>query len=288
MENLWIFYSLGGLLALGLWDFCKKLVLSKWWNKEVFLLVCFLLYVSIFFINMLFQWTWDIDRFTLQSWIILWINNFFIPLWVMISLKYLDTWFSLISIRIISAFLILGVWLFMLWDILSFYDYLWFFLWMIAIFLLSWFKLWSWVSIHKKWIIWIVISIVWIVFLNSYFKYIVPNINVHDFMLVQFTTTLICLIIYMLIRNKMQYLSVSEVKKTLPYALPSVCVFVVHFLYLLPNIYLLWPLSLGYKMLSYSLVVPIILSIIFLEESIDKRRGIAFLLTVGSIFLFII
>jgi hypothetical protein len=52
--------------------------------------------------------------------------------------------------------------------------------------------------------------------------------------------------------------------------------------------YLLGPLSLSYKMLSYSLVVPIILSVIFLWEPINRTRLVAFGLTVASIFLFLI
>ena len=55
--NLWILYSLGWLITLGLWDFFKKLMLSKWWNKEVFLLVCFIWYVIAFWSNMFIQGT---------------------------------------------------------------------------------------------------------------------------------------------------------------------------------------------------------------------------------------
>jgi hypothetical protein len=59
-------------------------------------------------------------------------------------------------------------------------------------------------------------------------------------------------------------------------------------LYFLPNIYLLGPLSLGYKMLSYSLIIPIVLSVIFLWEPVNKTRIFAFGLTVISIFLFLV
>ncbi len=286
--NLWIFYSFWWLLALWLWDFLKKLILSKWANKEVFLLVCFLLYVPVFWINMAFQWTGIFDIDTVKSGVILGINNFFAPLWVLISLKYLDTAFSLVCIRVVSSFFILFIGIYILWDNLSLYNLIWFFVWMFAIFLLSWFKIWEKYHLHPKWLIGIFIALIAILFWNSYFKYIVPNINVHDFMPIQFTATLTTLIIYMLLRWKFSHLDYKEIKKVFPYAFLTMIIFVTYFLYLIPNIYLLWPLSLGYKMLSYSLMVPIMLSILFLWDPIDKRRIIAFILTIMSIFLFLV
>ena len=286
--NLWILYSLGWLIAIWLWDFIKKLVLSKGGNKEVFLLVCFLLYVPVFWINMWLQWTGNINANTLQSGVILWINNFFAPLWVLIALKYLDIAFALVCIRVVSSFFILFIGIYLLWDNLSLYNIIGFFIWMFAIFLLSWFKIWEKYSLHPKGMIGLFIALIAILFWNSYFKYIVSDINVHDFMPIQFTATLSTLLIYMLIRAKFQYMNYKEIKKVLPYAFFTMVVFVTYFLYLIPNIYLLWPLSLGYKMLSYSLVVPIILSVIFLGEPINRGRIFAFLLTVISIFLFLI
>lgn len=132
------------------------------------------------------------------------------------------------------------------------------------------------------------ITMIAIVLSNSYFKYVLPEINVHDFMVVQFSVTALCLLAYMTLRKKFTNFNVKEVKKILPYAAITLVIFSLHFLYFLPNIYLLGPLSLGYKMLSYSLAVPILLSVVFLGESITKLRVFAFVLTLISIFLFLI
>ncbi len=288
MENLWIFYSLGWLIALWLWDFIKKLILSRWVNKEVFLLLCFVLYVPVFWINMYFQWTGILDNETLKSGIILWVNNFFAPLWVLISLKYLDTSFALIFIRLVSSFVILFIWIYLLWDSLSLFNIIWFLIWAIAIFMLSGFQFWKKLQMHRKWVIALWITTLAVIFGNTYFKYIVADINVADFMPIQFTTTLLCIFAYMLLRWKLKYINKIEIQKSLPYASITMIIFVIYFLYFLPNIYLLGPLSLWYKMLSYGLIVPILLSIIFLWDKVDTKRAIAFILTIISIFLFLI
>lgn len=288
MENLWIFYSLGWLITLGLWDYMKKLILSKGINKEVFLLVCFTLYVPVFWINMLINGTWDIDAYTLKNGIIFGLTNTLAPIFVLISLKYLDTAFSLVSIRVLSSFFVLFIGTQIIWDQLSIIDYIWFFLWVTAVFLLSGFEFWKKYNLHWKWIVWTIIAMIWIIFWHSYFKYIVPNINVHDFMPVQFTTTFFGILFYVLVRWKLKDVNISEIKFSLPYAGITVITFALYFLYFLPNIYLNGTLSLWYKMLSYSLIVPIALSIIFLWDTLSKKRIIAFILTIISIFLFLI
>ena len=288
MENLWIFYSLGWLMTLGMWDYIKKLILSKGINKEVFLLVCFTLYVPVFWINMLINGTGNIDPYTLKNGIIFWLSNTLAPVFVLISLKYLDTAFSLVSIRVLSSFFVLFIGTQIIWDQLSIIDYIWFFLWVSAVFLLSWFEFGKKYDLHRKWIVWTIIAMAGIIFWHSYFKHIVPNINVHDFMPIQFTTTFFGILFYIVIRWKLKDINKKEVVLSLPYAWMTVVVFALYFLYFLPNIYLNGTLSLGYKMLSYSLIVPIALSIIFLWDSLTKKRIIAFILTIISIFLFIL
>lgn len=51
--------------------------------------------------------------------------------------------------------------------------------------------------------------------------------------------------------------------------------------------YRAWDLAVVYKIISYSLFIPIILSIIFYNEKITLKKGVAFALTIFSIFLFI-
>jgi len=92
----------------------------------------------------------------------------------------------------------------------------------------------------------------------------------------------------MFIRKKFKNFSYKQLKIVMPYALVSGIIFSAMFLFIYPKIYLLWPLSLWYKILSYSLIVPIILSMIIYKDKITKRKAIAFALTMISLALFIV
>lgn len=288
MEIQWAFYAIAALVAVWLWDFIKKIVLNKWGDKDVFLLTCFLMYIPLFWINMFFQGTGVYDSTTIQWAIIIGITNFGAPLWVMTALKYLNISFALIAIRVTSSFLVLFIGLFLIWDQLTVYNIIWFFLWALAICMLSGFKIWQKIELHPKWIAAVWIAICSITAWNSYYKSIIHDIQVHDYTALQFTVTWICLFLYMLVRGKLWNFNKKEVKKIFPYAFMTIWLFLAFFLYFMPNMYLLWPLSLSYKMLSYSLVVPILLSVVFLWEPVNRTRVIAFWLTIVSIFLFLV
>ena len=145
-----------------------------------------------------------------------------------------------------------------------------------------------WIFYSLAWLLAIILTIIGVVWGNSYFKYIVADISVDNYMILKFSVTFFLIIIYMMIRKKFNHFTIKEVKLVWPLALVTGIIFSVQFLYFLPQIYLLWPLSLWYKILSYSLIVPIILSIILYKEKVDKRKIIAFVLTIVSLGLFIV
>lgn len=288
MQYLWIIYSLAGLIALWLWDWFKQLVLAKWGKKEIFLFWCFVLYCSFIGLNFLVRGSSHFSSELLMSGFIIGTLNFGIPICVLAAFQYLDRSFALVTLRITSSFLVLFVGLFILWDQLSVFNILGFFMWAVAIFLLSGYKFGKWLKLHPKGIIGLAVAMVCIVLSNSYFKYVVGDVDINNFMLIQFFVSFLWIILYMVVRKKFRFMSRQQTKIVLPYAFYSALVFIPQFLIFLPNIYLLGPLSLGYKMLSYSLIVPIILSIIFLKEPVNTTRIIAFVLTIVSIFLFLV
>ena len=288
MENYWIFYSLWGLLALWLWDFIKKVIIQKWANKEVFLFVCFIFYLILLWWNFLLNWNFNFTEIEIKSAIIIWLFDSMIPLWVLTAFKYLDISFALIFMRIISSVVILFIWMQILWDNLNFANIIWFIMWIIAIYLLSWFNLSEKHKISKKWIIALIITTTAIIWSHSYFKYAVADLNIDNFMIIKFLVSFTAITIYMLIRWKFSEFNKKQIKLVWPLALITWIIFTAQFLYFLPNIYLNWPLSLSYKILSYSLIVPIVLSVIFYKDKITKRKIIAFVLTLVSLGLFII
>ena len=205
----------------------------------------------------------------------------------MTTIKYLDFSFALIAIRLISSLSILFIGIYVLGEQLSGFNILGFIIWVIVIFILSGFQFNKWLKIHKKWVIALVFTIIWVIASNVFFKSIVAEINIHDFMILKFSISFCCILLYIFFRKRYTDFNKKGFKKALPYALISCTLFVAHFLYFLPNMYLLWPLSLSYKILSYSLLVPIILSVIFLWEKLNKRKVFALILTIISIALFI-
>jgi hypothetical protein len=288
MENYWIFYALWGLTLMWLWDFIKKIVIKWWWDKDLFLFVCFFLYVIFTGVNFLFIWTDTFTDIEIKWALSIGLFDIVTPIWVMAAFKYLEISFALILIRIISSVWLLFIWMKFMWDDLSMANLIGFFMWIIAIFLLSGFKLWWKSEISKKWIIAAVWSSITIIFSHSYFKSIVADINIDNFMFLKFSISFVLLVLYMFFRKKFHNISKEKLIKVTPLALLTVSMFMFMFLYLLPNMYLTWPLSLSYKILSYSLIVPIILSIIFYKDEITKRKIIAFILTLVSLGLFII
>lgn len=288
MEKLWIFYSLAWIIALWWGDYIKKLILSKWGDKEVFLFLCFACYVPLFTLNALLFGQWDFDTNLVKSGLIIGVLDFGIPLGMLTALKYLNVSFALVFIRIISSFVVLYIWINLLGDQLSVYNLLWFLLWAFAIFLLSGFKFGQKLTLHPKGVIGLLMTTICIILSHSYLKYIIADVDVADLMFVKFWVTFFCIVLYMTLRKKFTNFTREQTKLVAPYVGITAILFVLHFLYFLPGIYLSGPLSLGYKMLSYSLVVPILLSVLFLWEPINRTRMVAFVLTVISIFLFLV
>lgn len=288
MENYWIFYSIWWLLVLWLWDFIKKVIIQKWANKEVFLFVCFVFYIIFLWWNFLLNWSFNFTNVEIKSAIIIWIFDSMIPLWVLTAFKYLEISFALIFMRIISSVVILFIWMKILWDNLNTANIIWFLMWIVAIYLLSGFNFWKKHKISKKWIIALLATTIAIIWSHSYFKYYVADLNIDNFMILKFIVSFSIIILYMIIRWKFSEFSRKQIKLVLPLSIITAILFTAQFLYFMPNIYLNWPLSLSYKILSYSLIVPIILSIILYKDKITKRKIIAFVLTLFSLGLFII
>jgi hypothetical protein len=286
MEIVWYSYCLVGLLVLGLGDYIKKLVTSKWYDKDVFLSTCFILYILFFLINFLIVWDNNITQREILISLPAGVFDFMIPMWMLAALKYADSSLSFVTIRLITSFTLLAIWAWYFWDNLNAYNLFGFALWIIAIFLLSWFQFWKKYEIHKKWFWWIIIAIVWITLGNSYFKYFVDNVDIPSFMFLKFTVTWILVFLYLTVRKRWWNYNINTVKKIIPYAIITTLLFLFQFGYVFPKIYSLGPLSISYKILSYSLAVPIILSVIFHNEKLTKKRIIAFTLTTASLLFF--
>jgi hypothetical protein len=156
----------------------------------------------------------------------------------------------------------------------------------IAIYLLSWFEFWKKHKISQKGFIGIILAIVWITLGNSYFKFYVEEIDIPSFMFLKFSFTASFVFLYLTIRKRWKNFTLINIKNIIWYAWITTILFLLQFWYVFPEIYRLWPLSISYKILSYSLAVPILLSILFHWESLTKRKKYAFALTALSLLFF--
>ena len=286
MDYIWYTYCIAWLVILWLWDYIKKLITLKKYDKDVFLSTCFMLYILFFLINFLIVWDKNITQKEILISIPAGVFDFMIPMWILAALKYADSSLSFVSIRLITSFTLLAAWAWYFGDNLNVFNLFGFVLWVIAIFMLSWFQLWKKYEIHKKGFWWIIIAIIWITLGNSYFKYFVDNVDIPSFMFIKFTITGILVFLYLTLRKRWWNYNIKTVRSILPYALLTTILFLLQFGYIFPKIYSLWPLSISYKILSYSLAVPIVLSIIFHNEKLTKKRIIAFSLTAISLLFF--
>jgi hypothetical protein len=286
MDYIWYGYCLVWLVILWLWDYIKKIITLHKFDKDVFLAVCFILYVLLFFINFLIFWDKTITQKEIFVAIPAGIFDFMIPLWMLAALKYADSSLAFVSIRMITSFTLLAVWAWYFNDNLHVLNLLWFGLGVIAIYLLSWFEFWKKHKISQKGFIWIILAIVWITLGNSYFKYFVENVDIPSFMFLKFTMTALLVFIYLSIRKRWKNFTLINVKNIIWYAWITTVLFLIQFGYVFPEIYRLWPLSISYKILSYSLAVPILLSIIFHWEKLTQRKKYAFILTALSLLFF--
>lgn len=289
MENLWIVYSLFGLLFLWLADFSKKVMLKNGGDKDVFLFTSFVLYILVLFTNFLFHYDINaINYAMMKPALIIGFFDIVTPIWMLAALKYLDTSFAFISTRLTSSFLILFVWVYIMWDYLSIFNLVWFLLWGIALFLLSWFSFKEKHNINLKWILGVFLALIWMISAHSYFKYIVNDVDIDIFVFFKFLFSFLFLIAYMLFRKKFKNFNKIEVRKIIYYSVISCFLFITYFLYILPQMYILGTLSLSYKILSYSLFIPVILSLIIYKEELNKKKIFAIVLTIISVSLFII
>lgn len=286
MDYVWYSYCLLGLCVLWWADYIKKVITWWWYDKDVFLLLCFMLYIILFGSNMIIFWDNNIN---LESFLIAVPAGFFdfmIPVGMLAALKYADSSLVLVTIRMITSFalLVIGAWFF--WDKLHVMNIIWFLLGVFAIYLLSGYEYRKQHKISKKWIIWMSLCIIWVILSYSYFKYFVDNVDIENFMFFKFLTTWILVCIYFSLRWKWKNFTVIKIKQVLWYALLTAVLVLSQFNYILPKMFSLWPLSISYKILSYSLAIPILLSILFHWEQLTKKRIIAFSLTAISLLFF--
>ena len=201
------------------------------------------------------------------------------------SLKYVDSSTYFINYRIFSSILLIILWQILFWEIISSKEYIGIWLGFIIFYLLLEKKNKKESNFDfKKWMKYIFIWVILISVIQLMSKsFVMSGENILSLFVVQGITW----IIYMLLKtNKKEKIWNIKWRKEFLFLLInwilfySAAYFNVHALYQ-------WDVAIVYKIISYSLFIPIILSVIFYNEKITIKKLLAFILTIASIALFV-
>lgn len=201
------------------------------------------------------------------------------------SLKYVDTSTYFIIYRVFSSILLLILWQLLFWEFITINEYLWIVLGFIIFYLLlekkdkkeSTFD-------FKKGIKYIFIGIILISIIQILTKnFVLSWEDIFSLFIVQGISGVG---ITMLKSNKKEQLWKVQNKMDLFFLIFNGCI-VYCAIFFNTLAFEQWDVAIVYKIISYSLFIPIILSVIFYNEKITIKKLLAFILTIASIALFV-
>jgi uncharacterized membrane protein len=285
----WMIYALVATIFIWLnWYFQKILSESKTMNKDSFLFYnYFILGVTSLFItlilggNIIFTW-WNILIALLLTIIFTMVMKTRIE-----SLKYVSTATYFINFRLFSSILLLFFWQLFFWEIITIKEYIW--VWLgIIIFYLLFDKKYS--SEKKdnfyKWLLYICYWIILVTILQLIVKYFIINwFDIFSILFFEWIFWSILILLTKEVKSNQEVLCVKNKKHLMFYLTNGILFFIGA--YFNSIAFEQWDVAIVYKIISYSIFIPIILSVIFYKEKITVKKLLAFILTIASIWLFI-
>lgn len=288
METRLIFAIIAMLIS-GIYGFLQKVDVESAISRSTFIMyswICMFFYATLYLI--LTGTKLSFEPIVLWTAVINWTVYSIVFHYRLKSLKFLDTSTFFINYRILSSILLMFVWMIFWNEIISTKEYLWIFLWFITFFLLME-KKYKWESDKKlwKWYAYLMVWVVWVSILQSLQK----NFAIHDYSYPSylFYSWIVGSINTYLLKakdeNLKKILTIKD-KKTILFLFFAGIIFTLYTLTWYLWIKFWWNMVVVYKIISYSLFIPIILSMIFYWEKITMKKALAFILTIISIWLF--
>jgi len=280
-------YSLIAMCFIGfMWFFQKIVAERKSINTQSFIFYSYWVQSIIWIIVMLLLW----KQFVLSEEVLIYgfMTTF---LYVSIiesriqSLKFVDTSTYFIVYRVFSSILLLILGQIVFWELITLREYMWILLGFVIFYLLLEKKDKSESNFDfKKGIKYIFIGIVLISIIQILTKnFVLTGKDIFSLFIVQGISGIG---ITMLKSNKKDQLWKIKKKQDLFFLIFNGCI-VYGAIYFNTLAFEQWDVAIVYKIISYSLFIPIILSVIFYKEKITKKKILAFILTIASIGLFI-
>ena len=286
MEQYWLLITLLVTFSIGIVAFTNKIFAEKKYNPQ---LSAWVLYVYLFIITLIF---WAIFGFSSLSevWLyhsvlaIIWGFQFYLYSVVMIfALRYLPTSTYFLSIRLTSSFILLLIGLFIFWDIITTREYIWFFIWAVAMLFLFECERNSKFD-YKKWIYFLWLWIFFVVIWHSITKVLASNLE-HILILLLIAFFAASILSFTLGWKHITQ-NIWQIKGIAQINLIQAFFYFIYF-YFLFYVYHFGSLGISYNIQSYSPFIPIILAAIIYREHISLQRGIGIFLSALSLYFFI-
>ncbi len=289
--ELWVIYSLISCVAVWLFGFFQKIESeSKSVNTNGFIIYA---HVSMILLPLVMFLTW-FSQITVNLELIFYaiVMNF---MYIIIlktrlkSLKFLSSSTYFINYRIFSSILLLLFGQILFWEIISLREYLGIFLWFVIFYFLLEKKTKKESNQDlKKWYLFLsagvgLLSVIWLA---------QKQFTLWDFDIVSyiFYSWFAGIFSTYMMRKKGEtlkgILKISRKKDILFLTLTSI-IFPIWMYCNLQALMAGGDVAVVYKIISYSLFIPIILSVIFYKEKITLNKIFAFILTIASIWLFV-
>jgi len=283
-------YALGWSITTGIYGFLQKIEAESNMNRNSFILYSHVWMIVYPLIYLLITW-WKID-FNMQIFLYaLLLNTMYVIImkFRLKSLEYIDSSSYFINYRIISSILLLIFGQIFFWEIITMKEYFWILLWFFIFYLLlekkykkeSDNKLYKWFIYLAIWII--LISLIWIIQKN----FILLSLDFSSYIFFSWITgSIVTLLMSWKDKIIKDIISVEKKKDSL-FLFICATIFPLGMFCNLKAIDAGGDVAIVYKIISYSLFIPIILSIIFYKEKITMKKLLAFVFTIASIGLFI-
>ena len=280
--DFWFIYAVLSAVLIWLDKFLNKVIAKKWINKNNFLLYSSFTYLIINFIYFLYIESYFYMSILFSILIILrTIFSIEKSLTMIESLKYIDSslFFPSQHLMKISWWFIIGMFLF--WEYLNMNEIIFLVFWVISV-LFLWYKKWEFKNKDfKKWIYFMILSSLFIIWTSTINKYVAVNESIPLYMFLSSAVS----IFYILFKIKIEEWKYVFNKTEFKYWILIWTIWFFGFIFYL-NAMIEWKLVVVQLISTITTLIPIILSYIFLKEEINRYRIIWLLLFIINLWIF--
>jgi len=283
MLSYWFTSALLTCLSVGLVGFINKVIVEKKYDQKLSAVSFYLAQVIIYIIAFIYIGNYEISLIIIFFGVLWGILDYFYLRTRFISLQGISSYLFFINSRLFSslALLLLGVVIF--GDNISLYEYMGFFIGFIVFGLL--FEKEKVKNIdYKKGLTFLGIGIILLILVHFGIKYVSTILTNIYLLFLSYAFT--ALIISIFVNRKDINMQIKDFSNIIYLNIIHAFLF-FFYIYFLFNTYNLADLGIAYKIQSYSIFIPIILSIIVYKEKVTYKKMIAFILTMISLWFFV-